>query len=144
MTAESPDGHRWPAPLGGRLPAGADAAQVADTVVAIWLEIDRALCPIIGHRGVAALYNRALHLTAGAHPCLASCDQGVLAALDTAALKAVLAKQAPAQSAAAAGALFQSFHALLASLVGHTLTERLLRSVSAQSAGPSPAQDTSS
>ena len=53
-------------------------------------------------------------------------------------------QQAAAEAAAGGTALFQSFHELLASLVGASLTDRLLRSVWAHSSGASPAQDTSS
>jgi len=45
---------------------------------------------------------------------------------------------------AGGGALFQSFHALLTSLVGASLTDRLLHSVWVHSSSTSPAQDTSS
>ena len=70
-----------------------DAEQVADAIVAIWLEIDQALHPIIGHRGVAALYNRSLHLTAAAYPWLAMGQHGVPAAVDPSALRAALVQQ---------------------------------------------------
>jgi hypothetical protein len=93
---------------------------------------------------VAALYNRSLHLTAAAYPWVAIGHQGATAAVDPSALKAALEQQAAAEAAAGGLALFQSFHDLLASLVGASLTGRLLQSVWARSAGASPAQDTSS
>ena len=77
MPLKSQPSRRWPAPLADRVTDGADAEQVADAIVAIWLEIDQALNPIIGHRGVAALYNRSLNLTAAAHPWLAVGQPGV-------------------------------------------------------------------
>jgi hypothetical protein len=123
---------------------GADAEQVADAIVAIWLDIDQALNPIIGHRGVAALYNRTLHLTAVAYPWLAVDQPAVPAAVDPAALRAALVQQTVAAAAAGGNALFQTFHELLASLVGASLTDRLLRSVWTHSSPGSPAQDTSS
>lgn len=131
-------------PLGGRLVEGASAGQVADTVGAIWLEIDDALHPIIGRRGMAALYNRSLSLTAAAHPWLAAGYEGTLSAVDTAALKSALASQTAAEARAGGSALFQSFHGLLTSLVGASLTDRLLHPVWKHSAGPSSAQDTNS
>jgi len=143
MPLKSQEGRRWPAALAHRVTDPADAAQIADAIVAIWMEIDEALHPIIGHRGVAALYNRSLTLTAAAYPWLAMGHQGVLAAIDPTALKAALVSQAPAEAAAGGNALFHSFHELLASLVGPSLTDRLLRSVWAHPAGASPAQDTS-
>jgi hypothetical protein len=144
MPLQSPQGHRWPAPLGHRLVAGADVGQVADTIVGLWHEIDQALNPIVGHRGVAALYHRSLKLAAAAHPWLAGAAPGMLAAVDLPALKAALVQQTAAQAAAGGSALFETFHELLASLVGAGLTERLLRSVWTPSSGASPAQDPSS
>ena len=140
---QRPEGSHWPAPLGGRVPDGAHAGQVADAVVALWLEIDQALHPIIGHRGVAALYERSLVLTAAAYPWLAIEQRGIPAAVDPAALRAALVQQTGAEAAACANALFHSFHQLLVSLVGASLTERLLRSVWDHSPGAAPAQDTS-
>jgi hypothetical protein len=46
--------------------------------------------------------------------------------IDTASLKAALGRQAPAQAAAGGGLLLQTFQDLLLSLIGESLTERLL------------------
>ena len=137
------EGRRWPAPLADRVTYDASAEQVADAIVAICLEIDQTLHPTIGHRGVAALFNRSLSLTAAAYPWLARDQPGVLAAFDPSALKAALVQQSAAEAAAGGLALFQSFRELLASLVGASLTERLLRSVWAHPSSGPPAQDTS-
>jgi hypothetical protein len=48
--------------------------------------------------------------------------------VDFDALQANLAQQSSDIAAAASGALFQSFHDLLTTLIGGSLTERLLRS----------------
>ena len=143
MSPKSLQSRPWPAPLADRVSDGADAEQVADAIVAIWLEIDQALHPIIGHRGVAALYNRSLHLTAVAYPWLAIDQPAVPAAVDPAGLRSALVQQAAAEAAAGGSALFLRFHELLASLVGPSLTERLLRSVWTHPSDTSPAQDTS-
>jgi hypothetical protein len=131
-------------PLADRVSDGADAEQVADAIVAIWLEIDQALHPIIGHRGVAALYNRSLHLTAVAYPWLAIDQPAVPATVDPAGLRSTLVQRAAAEAAAGGSALFLTFHELLASLVGASLTDRLLRSVWTHSSAVLPVQDTSS
>jgi hypothetical protein len=144
MPPERQEERRWRAPLGDRLSAGTDVGQVADTILTVWQEIDRALGPIVGDRGVAAMYNRSLKLTAVAHPWLASASPDMLAAVDLPALKAALLQQTAAQAAAGGSALFETFRELLASLVGAALTERLLRSVWTPSSGASPAQDPSS
>jgi hypothetical protein len=134
----------WPAPLAGRVTDDASAGQIAGAIAAIWQEIDQSLHPIIGHRGVAALYNRSLHLAAADYPWLAMGHQSTPAAVDPSALKATLEQQAAEEAAAGGLALFRSFHDLVASLIGASLTDRLLHSVWARSAGASPAQDTSS
>jgi hypothetical protein len=141
MPLESQEGPLWPAPLGARLSAGADIGLVADTILGLWQELDQALSPIVGTRGVAALYNRSLQLTTPAHPWLPSASSGVLAAIDLSALKAALLRQTAARAAAGGSALFETFRELLSSLVGSALTERLLRSVWTPSSGASPAQD---
>jgi hypothetical protein len=134
----------WPTPLADRVTEDASAEQVAEAIAALWQEIDQALHPIIGHRGVAALYHRSLHLTAAAYPWLAIGHRGLTAEVDPSALTTVLAQRGAAEAAAGGAALFQSFRELLTSLVGASLTDRLLRSVWAHPAGISPAQDTSS
>ena len=144
MPLKSHEDRRWPAALADRVSDGADAEQVADAIVAIWLEIDQALHPIIGHRGVAALYNRSLHLTAVAYPWLAIHQPAVPAVVDPSGLRAALVRQTAAEAAGGGSALFQTFHELLSSLVGASLTDRLLRSVWTHSSPVSPAQDTSS
>lgn len=144
MPLDSPPGQpgpRWPDPLADRLGADAGVEKVADAVMAIWHEIDEALIPIVGQRGVAALFNRSLKLVAAAHPWLAAGRGGALDAVDPAALKATLLQQPAAAAAAGGAALFQSFHDLLTSLVGAPLTNRLLHSVWAPSTGAKPAQD---
>ena len=105
----------------------ANAAQIADAMVATWHEIDAALTPIIGSKAVVALYKRSLHLTAKTHPWLAGTHEGAQA-LDLAALKPVVAQQSSAEAALGSRALLQTFNQLLGSLIGPSLTERLLRS----------------
>jgi len=132
---------QWPEPLASRLRADADTDQVVDAIMAIWRESEIALSPIIGHRGVAALFHRSLNLVSAMHPWLAAGHGGALDAADPSALKAALLQQPAAAAAAGGAALFQSFHDLLATLVGAPLTNRLLHSVWAPSKGDTPAQD---
>jgi len=143
MSVESREGSQWPPPLVGRLSSGESAQKVADTVVDLWLQIDQALHPIIGRRGVTALFNRSMKVTGTRHPWLMEGHQHLLATIDVETLRATFAKQAGAEAAAGGSALFHTFHELLASLVGAALTNQLLGSVWARPAGPSPAQDTS-
>jgi hypothetical protein len=114
---------------------------VAAAFVDIRLEIDQALQPIIGDRGVAALFNRSLSLSSAGFPWLAQGPAGVLAGADPASLNALLAAQPAREAAAGGNALLQSFDELLASLVGRSLTDRLLGSVWAHATGAMTPQD---
>jgi hypothetical protein len=127
------------APLAHRVPHDASAAQIAEATAAAWQQIDAMLSPIVGRRGVAALYRRSLQLAGSAHPWLV--HEGTPEEIDLAALQSVIAQQGSAQAANGGNALLQTFYRLLASLIGPSLTERLLRSVWDSSSGP-PAQDT--
>jgi hypothetical protein len=130
-------------PLANRIDADADAAQIAGTVLAVWEEIDDALTPIVGPLGVVALYRRSVHLAAARHPWLAGRDEGLLTDTDPAVLKSVLAQRSSAEAAAGGNAFLHTFHDLLASLIGPSLTARLLRSVWDNPSSGAAAQDTS-
>lgn len=129
--------------LAQRAAEGLDASQIADAVVQAWQGIDAALAPIIGKGSVAVLYLRSLHLIEPAHPCLASMQPTEPTSVDLAALKSMLAQQDSATAAAVGGALLQTFYELLASLVGPSLTGRLLHSVWENPLSGPSAQDTS-
>ncbi|XVJ71897.1 MAG: hypothetical protein HEQ39_15200 [Rhizobacter sp.] len=103
--------------------------------------MDAVLTPIIGPRGVAALYKRSLHLNRHRHACLGDVAQAVQTSIDTAPLRSALALQNPGDAAAIGAALFQTFYELLTTLVGLSLTERLLRSVWVHFLSARPAQD---
>src|SRR5688572_24051634 len=111
-------------------PEGADAGGLADAAVSAWRDIESALSPIVGKRGVAALYARSLHLTRAAHPALADAHDGALSFDEFASLHAVLSRQTAPDAAAASAALLRTFTDLLTKLIGASLTERLLRPVS--------------
>ena len=131
-----------------KLPAdriGGNASVIA-SIVATWVEIDVALTPIIGHQGVTALYKRSVHLTARTHPWLAAVLDGSgnsngetgassasSASLDVGAnmdaLRSVFLHQDASAASAAGEMLLRTFFELLTSLIGASLTERLLHSV---------------
>jgi hypothetical protein len=130
-------------PLAHRVASDADAAQIAAAVLSIWEEIDDALSPIVGAQGVVALYRRSLHLAAAQQPWLSGRDAGMLTETDPAMLKSVLAQRSSAEAAAGGSAFLSHFHALLASLIGLSLTTRLLRDVWEKNTSSGPAaQDT--
>jgi len=108
---------------------GADAGQIADVAIAIWLDSVAVLSPIIGERGFAALYKRSLFLARRDYPWMATVHEGVVLPAEFAELRVALAQQTSATAVAANGALLQTFHDLLTNLIGGPLTERLLRSV---------------
>ena len=143
MPTPSPQRDLIAAALARRSGQAADAARISDAVISALQEIDAALAPIVGQRGVAALCKRSLFLTTAAHPWLAGTHDGTQAAIDLAPLKAALAQQTSGDAAAGGTALFVNFHELLGSLVGPALTERLLRSVWTPSSSGEPPQDTS-
>jgi hypothetical protein len=121
---------RATAPLAHRIADDSTAPEIATACGAIWLEVHAVLSPIMGPRGVAALGQRSLHLASAEHAWLAARQPGGPAGLDAALLVSLLAQGASSDDAAAAGSLFlQTFRALLSSLIGSSLTERLLRSV---------------
>ncbi len=108
----------------------ADAARIAEVAVSIWDGVGAALAPIIGQPGVAALFKRSVYLTRNTHPCLSVVNESALPATgELAVLKVVLAQQDHAEATAVNAALLQNFHELLVSLIGASLTERLLRPV---------------
>lgn len=120
-----------------------DVELIANVVVSVWQEIDAVLCPIIGQRGVAALYHRSLHLTSRTHPWLANSHESAQTVIDLTHLKALLLQQQCTHVIASGGLLFKTFYELLISLVGLSLAERLLRSVGAHLFSGAPAQDSS-
>jgi hypothetical protein len=116
-------------PLAARVGKDADATRVADSVGVLWHEIDEVLSPIIGNRGLAALYQRALHVSTAAYPWLSAALDGVKPVIDTAALGSLLATRTSAEAAACGNHLLQQFHGLLETLLGASLTGRLLEPV---------------
>jgi len=140
---DSPDNLISASPLAYRVGEDADVAQIAKTVGALWAEIEEALSPIIGRRGVVALYRRSLHLSRAVYSWMPGPPEGIDVAIDTRLLMSALVLQNRAEALRAGSALFQTFHDLLASLVGPSLTERLLRPVWADYAGTPRAKEPS-
>lgn len=79
---------------------GADAARIADEAVSTWRGVDAALSPIIGQRGVAALFKRSLFLIRPAHAWLATVQDGALRPGDFAGLLATLSQQTSSNAVA--------------------------------------------
>lgn len=129
MRSASTFGHRATAPLVYRIWDDSTAAEVADACAALWLELEAVLSPIIGVRGVIALGQRSLHLASATHPWLAVRQPDSPETLDAALLVSLLAQRSSDDAVAAGDTFLQTFHGLLSSLIGASLTERLLRTV---------------
>ena len=121
-------GKRWQAQLAQQVDNGVTPARIAEIAASQWRAFDAALSPIIGSQGVIALFRRCLLLTIPMYPWLGNAPEDKPPRGDFDALQANLAQQPSEIAAAASGALFQSFHDLLTTLIGGSLTERLLRS----------------
>lgn len=107
---------------------GVAAPVIADEVVRLWGRMDSALRPVVGARGVAALYGRSLQLAAVPHPWLAAAGSGSWKLMDLKLLRQQLASQ-PADEAVTAGLdHLGQFDQLLGSLIGNTLKDQLLAS----------------
>ena len=101
----------------------------ASCVASLCEDIGVALTPIVGPRGVAALYKRSLFLTSHQHPVLSGLHEGIQSTMDLSRLTTTLATLSEAEATTVGAALLQSFYELLSSLVGLSLTERLLSSL---------------
>jgi len=106
-----------------------DRAAVAGAALVTWNEVAARLAPVIGAGGFEVLFHRALHLTARASPWLAdeNADGDIAATL--ARFKARLETRDAAGAMEASLALLATFTALLATLIGDSLTDRLMISV---------------
>ena len=124
---EHQEGPSVAAALEHRVRGGASAAEIANVVADAWLEVEASLNPIIGPKGVAALYKRSLLLTARSHPWLDEPSERPQEGAHLAALTLVLAHQESKAAAAGGGELLQTFYGLVSSLIGASLTHRLLR-----------------
>jgi hypothetical protein len=110
----------------GLLAGHADATRVAGVVVRTWIDIESALSPVLGKRGVAALYKRSLHLSGPGHGCLAALEETSTSAIDFEMLQQAFVVQSNVEATSAAAAMLKAFCKLLVSLVGPALTRRLL------------------
>ena len=108
----------------------------------MWSDIESALQPVLGRRGVAALFTRTLHLTATRYPWLGPLKAGHAdAAADLVELTGLFAAQQPGIAMEAGNELFMIFRELIATLIGARLSERLLQAPWSTPSRATPAQD---
>lgn len=143
MSTLSEESRQIVASLAQRVGPNADNAKVAQAIVSILRDMDAALTPIIGQQGVVALYRRSLHLCVATHPHLAGTYDSVQAALDLIALKSLLVEQNETAALFFGEVLLTTFYELLTTLIGPSLTARLLRGVWEPSLSDTPSQETS-
>lgn len=101
-----------------------------EAILATLSEIAEALTPIIGEHGVAALFQRGVFLCASRYPHLADLPgtkSTPTTGLDLAALRSALLLHDSDTLRSCGSDLFKTLHQLLASLIGASLSERLLR-----------------
>lgn len=121
---------------------GEDQAVIADAAVRIWQAMFGALAPIIGARGVAALFARSLYLTRPRHPWMADVREDLLQPGTFSTLHVALCRQTAPDAVDAHGALLQAYYDLLTTLIGGSLTERLVQSVLDQPSNGDAVRDT--
>ncbi|KAB0663811.1 hypothetical protein F6V25_15380 [Oryzomonas japonica] len=117
-----------------------DASAVAEAALGTWRLVAIRLTPVIGTLGVDVLFKRSLHLTSTAFPWLSSAWDHEENATVLASLKARLEACEKDAAAEASYTLLVTFTELLATLIGESLTERLLGPVWASSS-PVPEQE---
>ena len=143
MPIDRPESRRATAPLAHRAGPSASAAEVAAAINVIGQEINDTLLPIIGNGGVMALHSRSIHLASTRYSWMASLRNNKPSGFGGEALSALLAQQEASLALAAGEDFLQIFHDLLVSLIGRSLTERLLRAVWPSNSSGSSAQDIS-
>jgi hypothetical protein len=104
----------------------ADAGAIAAATLDLWREVAACLTPLIGARGVDALFRRALQLTIQALPWLGLASEGGVGAGPLAGFTARLEACDPPAAAEASAALLATCAELLAAMIGPSLTGRLL------------------
>jgi hypothetical protein len=103
-----------------------DANALAAATVATWSQISARLAPLIGTRGVDTLLSRTVYRTSVYFPWLAMARDSERGAAPLDGLRERLARQDAPVAAAASCEFLLTFTVLLATLIGDSLTDRLL------------------
>jgi hypothetical protein len=106
-----------------------DASAIAEATINTWRQVASQILPVIGAGGVDVLFNRSLHLTCTAFPWLTILGDHRDSAVLLASLKERLAGREPDAAAEASYTLLVTFVEQLMSMIGESLTERLLSTV---------------
>ena len=111
-----------------RLHAVRHMENVADAAFQLWTQMAKQLISIIGDGGFDAIYDRSLYLTQVTYPWLGASSDSPQTDHRFVHLKTSLEDQSPALALAANISLLITFSDILASLVGESLTARILDS----------------
>lgn len=125
-----------------RVAENMSSRQIADAASASWRALNIALSPIIGQRGVTALFKRSLHLARLDYPILKNVVGATILPGEFGALHAVLAGETSDSAVIINSTILNIFYELLTNLIGNTLTQQILNSVFDTTSSGDPAQDT--
>jgi hypothetical protein len=114
-----------------------DAIVVAEATTDAWRRVTALLTPIIGARGIDVIFRRSLYLASKSFPWLAFGEEHGGSAVLLVNLKARLAGRDTESAIEASCTLGVTFIELLTTLIGESLTERLVRPVWAFPSPPS-------
>lgn len=115
--------------LARHIGASTDAHAVALAFANTWQQIAGAVEKVVGPRGVSVLLDRALHLTAKHHNWLQLSSEPGRDPNPLPKVIAALEAQSTSESTQASGLLLENFTELLDTLIGHSLTDRLLGAI---------------
>jgi hypothetical protein len=115
--------------LARRAGSAPDSVAIAEATVDTWRQVVAQLEPVIGARGVDVLFGRALHQVSATFPWAAGAVDPRTRSVSLTDLKERFAKQEAAAAGEASASLLLCFVTLLATLIGESLTERLLAPV---------------
>lgn len=113
--------------LARRAGAAVDATAVAAAVNRAYNDLAQVLAPVIGDVGVAAMTDRALHLTTREYAWLPSRAPGPAHTTFSQVIDVLKRQDDPAVAIEAAAAVFAAIIDLLATLIGDRLATRLVR-----------------
>jgi hypothetical protein len=107
---------------------GADCGAIAARALWSWEQMAFHLQPLIGEAGFQALYARTVHLTIPHFIGLTPARQSESLDISFQTLRKDLESLTPAQAAEAGKMLLDTFTQLLSTMIGESLTSRILRS----------------
>jgi hypothetical protein len=106
--------------------SASDANRIAAAMVALWLQISARLVPVIGARGVDVLFSRTVYLSARSFSWLGVAGNRARGTNSVDDVSARIERQGAAVAAAASCEFLCTLTVLLATLIGDSLTDRLL------------------